>query len=39
MVLGVGIKTLQVRGFIEREAGKARSIRLRLTRADSPDLE
>jgi DNA-binding MarR family transcriptional regulator len=33
------IKTLQVRGCIEREAGKARSIRLRLTRADLPDLE
>jgi DNA-binding MarR family transcriptional regulator len=33
------IKTLEVRGCIEREAGKARSIRLRLTRADLPDLE
>ena len=33
------IKTLQVRGCIDREAGKGRSIRLRLTRADLPDLE
>lgn len=33
------IKTLEARGFIEREAGRARSIRLRLTRAELPDLE
>lgn len=32
------IKTLDARGFIEREPGKARSIRLRLTRAELPDL-
>jgi DNA-binding MarR family transcriptional regulator len=33
------IKTLHARGFIEREPGKARSVRLRLTRAQLPDLE
>jgi len=32
------IKTLDARGFIEREPGKARSIRLRLTRPELPDL-
>ena len=33
------IKTLQARGFIEREPGTARSIKLRLTRGQLPDLE
>ena len=33
------IKTLHAHGFIDREPGKARSIRLRLTRADLPDLD
>jgi repressor LexA len=33
------IKTLEARGFIERQAGVARSIRLRLTRAQLPDLD
>ena len=33
------IKTLHARGFIEREPGKARSVKLRLTRAQLPDLE
>jgi repressor LexA len=33
------IKTLEARGFIERQPGVARSIRLRLTRAQLPDLE
>ena len=33
------IKTLEARGFIDREPGKARSIRLRLSRAHLPDLE
>ena len=33
------IKTLTARGFIEREPGTARSIRLRVTRAQLPDLE
>ena len=33
------IKTLQARGFIDREPGKARSIKLRLTRSQLPDLE
>ena len=33
------IKTLAARGFIDREPGTARSIRLRLTRAQWPDLE
>ncbi len=32
------IKTLHAHGFIEREPGKARSIRLCLTRAQLPDL-
>jgi repressor LexA len=33
------IKTLAARGFIDREPGTARSIKLRLTRAQLPDLE
>ena len=33
------IKTLHARGFIDREPGKAGSIRLRLTRAELPDLD
>jgi repressor LexA len=33
------IKTLQARGYIDREPGKARSIKLRLTRDQLPDLE
>lgn len=33
------IKMLHARGFIDREPGKARSITLRLTRAQLPDLE
>ena len=33
------IKTLAVRGFIDREPGAPRAIRLRLTRAQLPDLE
>jgi len=33
------IKTLHARGFIDREPGKARSITLRLTRAQLPDLD
>ena len=33
------IKTLQAHGFIDREPGKARSIKLRLTRAQLPDLD
>ena len=33
------IKTLHARGFIDREPGKARSITLRLSRAQLPDLE
>lgn len=33
------IKTLQARGFIDREPGKARSIALRLTRDQLADLE
>src|SRR5580700_10166999 len=33
------IKTLHAHGFIDREPGKARSIRLRLTRAELPDLD
>lgn len=32
------ILTLETRGFIEREPGKSRSIKLRLTRAELPDL-
>jgi repressor LexA len=33
------IKPLAARGFIDRDPGTARSIRLRLTRARLPDLE
>lgn len=33
------IETLVARGFIDREPGTARSIRLRLARAQLPDLE
>ena len=33
------IKTLHTHGFIDREPGKARSIKLRLTRAQLPDLD
>jgi repressor LexA len=33
------IKALHAHGFIDREPGKARSIELRLTRAQLPDLE
>lgn len=33
------IKTLAVRGLIDRQPGTARSIRLRLPRAQLPDLE
>ena len=33
------IKTLHARGFIDREPGKARTITLRLSRAQLPDLE
>jgi DNA-binding MarR family transcriptional regulator len=33
------IKTLHAHGLIDREPGKARSITLRLTRAQLPDLE
>jgi repressor LexA len=33
------IQTLEARGFIDRQPGVARSIRLRLTRAELPDLE
>ena len=33
------IKTLHARGFIDREPGKGRSITLRLSRAQLPDLE
>ena len=33
------IKTLEARGFIDRQPGAPRSIRLRLTRAQLPDLE
>jgi len=33
------IKTLEARGFIDRQPGAARSIRLCLTRAQLPDLE
>ena len=31
--------TLHAHGFIDRELGKARSIKLRLTRAQLPDLD
>ena len=33
------IKTLQARGFIDRTSGKARSVKLRRTRDQLPDLE
>jgi DNA-binding MarR family transcriptional regulator len=33
------IRTLHAHGFISREPGKARSIELRLTRVQLPDLE
>jgi DNA-binding MarR family transcriptional regulator len=33
------IKTLEQHGFIDREPGRARSVRLRLTRAQLPDLD
>jgi DNA-binding MarR family transcriptional regulator len=33
------VKTLTARGLIDREPGTARSIRLRLSRAQLPDLE
>jgi repressor LexA len=33
------IKTLEAHGFIDRQPGAPRSIRLRLTRAQLPDLE
>jgi DNA-binding MarR family transcriptional regulator len=33
------IKTLHAHGFIDREPGRARSIRLRLARPQLPDLE
>ena len=33
------IKNLQARGLIDREPGKARSIKLRLTRGQLPDLD
>ncbi|AMY07633.1 LexA repressor [Luteitalea pratensis] len=33
------IVTLHERGFVDREPGRPRSIRLRLTRAQLPDLE
>lgn len=33
------IKNLQARGLIDREPGKRRSIKLRLTRGQLPDLE
>jgi len=33
------IKTLHTHGFIDREPGKARSIKLRLARAQLPDLD
>ena len=33
------IMTLEARGFIDREPGRARTIKLRLTRAQLPDLE
>jgi repressor LexA len=33
------IKTLHMHGFIDREPGKARSIKLRLSRAQLPDLD
>jgi len=33
------LKTLERKGFIEREAGKARSIKLSIEREDLPELE
>jgi repressor LexA len=33
------VKTLERRGFIERQPGKPRSIRLLLSREDLPDLD
>jgi Mn-dependent DtxR family transcriptional regulator len=33
------VKTLDRQGFIEREPGKPRSIRLLLSRAELPDLD
>jgi len=33
------LKTLERKGFIQKEAGKARSIELLLERAELPDLE
>ncbi len=33
------VKTLERRGFISREAGKPRTIRVLLSRAELPDLE
>ena len=33
------LKTLHTHGFIDREPGKARSIKLRLTRVQLPDLD
>jgi repressor LexA len=33
------IMTLHARGFIDREPGKARTIRLRLTRDELPELD
>lgn len=33
------IETLDAREFVDREPGKARSITLRLTRAELPDLQ
>jgi predicted transcriptional regulator len=38
-VLNRLLKTLHAHGFIEREPGKARSLMLRLTREQLPDLE
>jgi DNA-binding MarR family transcriptional regulator len=33
------VTTLHANGFIDREPGKARTIRLRLTREELPDLD
>ncbi|TXB65524.1 LexA family protein [Phaeodactylibacter luteus] len=33
------LKTLEIKGFIKREAGKARSIELLLKRKELPDLQ
>jgi hypothetical protein len=35
----LAIRDFAARGFIDREPGAVRSIRLRLTRAQLPDLE